>query len=197
MRKKYFLFLLAAVLVLGAAGGTLSYYKSSAGVTNRISTKESGVTLREVFNPADHWLPGETKEKQVSFSNSGDVPQVIRFQYTGKWSDSSGTPLPELTVPPTVNLADTDNWTKIGDWYYYKKVLQPAAVTANVIESVTFDKSLTNGGYDGKTDYSGKRYALTVTMESLSANTTETVAGWNMTFTVSGGTLTWQSATAT
>ena len=195
MRKKYFLFLLAAVLVLGAAGGTLGYYKSSASVTNRISTKESGVTLREVFNPADHWLPGETKEKQVSFSNSGDVPQVIRFQYTGKWSDSSGASLPEPAVPPTVNLADTGNWEKIGDWYYYKKVLQPAAVTANVIKSVTFDKSLTNGGYDGKTDYSGKRYALTVTMESLSANTTETVAGWNMTFTDSGGTLTWQSAT--
>ncbi len=193
MRKKYFLFLLAAVLVLGAAGGTLGYYKNSAGVTNRISTKESGVTLREVFNPADHWLPGETKEKQVSFSNSGDVPQVIRFQYTGKWSDSSGTSLPGLTVQPTVNLADTDNWEKIGDWYYYKKVLQPAAVTANVIESVTFDKSLTNGGYDGKTDYSGKRYTLTVTVESLSANTTETVAGWNMTFTVSGGTLTWSA----
>lgn len=195
MRKKYFLFLLVAVLVLGAAGGTLGYYKSSAGVTNRISTKESGVTLREVFNPADHWLPGETKEKQVSFSNSGDVPQVIRFQYTGKWSDSSGASLPEPAVPPTVNLADTGNWEKIGDWYYYKKVLQPAAVTANVIKSITFDKSLTNGGYDGKTDYSGKRYALTVTMESLSANTTETVAGWNMTFTDSGGTLTWQSAT--
>ena len=195
MRKKFFLFLLAAVLVLGAAGGTLGYYKSSAGVTNRISTKESGVTLREVFNPADHWLPGETKEKQGSFSNSGDVPQVIRFQYTGKWSDSSGASLPEPAVPPTVNLADTGNWEKIGDWYYYKKVLQPAAVTANVIKSVTFDKSLTNGGYDGKTDYSGKRYALTVTMESLSANTTETVAGWNMTFTDSGGTLTWQSAT--
>lgn len=195
MRKKYFLFLLAAVLVLGAVGGTLGYYKNSAGVTNRISTKESGVTLREVFNPADHWLPGETKEKQVSFSNSGDVPQVIRFQYTGKWSDSSGTSLPGLTVQPTVNLADAGNWTKIGDWYYYKKVLQPAAVTDNVIKSVTFDKSLTNSGYDGKADYSGKRYALTVTMESLSANTTETVAGWNMTFTDSGGTLTWQSAT--
>lgn len=193
MRKKYFLFLLAAVLVLGAVGGTLGYYKNSAGVTNRISTKESGVTLREVFNPADHWLPGETKEKQVSFSNSGDVPQVIRFQYTGKWSDSSGTSLPEPAVPPTVKLADTGNWTKIGDWYYYKKVLQPAAVTANVIESVTFDKSLTNGGYDGKTDYSDKRYTLTVTVESLSANTTETAAGWHMTFTDSGGTLTWSA----
>lgn len=191
MRKKYFLFLLAAVLVLGAVGGTLGYYKSSAGVTNRISTKESGVTLREVFNPADHWLPGETKEKKVSFSNSGDVPQVIRFQYTGKWSDSSGTPLPEPAVPPTVNLADTGNWEKIGDWYYYKKVLQPNDVTADVIKSVTFDASLTNGGYDGKTDYSGKRYTLTVTVESLSANTTETIAGWNMTFTDSGGTLTW------
>lgn len=195
MRKKYFLFLLAAVLVLGAVGGTLGYYKNSAGVTNRTSTKESGVTLREVFNPADHWLPGETKEKQVSFSNSGDVPQVIRFQYTGTWSDSSGTSLPEPAVPPTVKLADTGNWTKIDDWYYYKKVLQPNDVTANVIESVTFDKSLTNGGYDGKTDYSGKRYTLTVTVESLSANTTETVAGWNMTFSVSGDTLTWRSAT--
>lgn len=193
MRKKYFLFLLAAVLVLGAVGGTLGYYKNSAGVTNRISTKESGVTLREVFNPADHWLPGETKEKKVSFSNSGDVPQVIRFQYTGKWSDSSGTPLPGLTVQPTVNLADTGNWEKIDGWYYYKKVLQPNDVTANVIESVTFDASLTNGGYDGKTDYSGKRYTLTVTVESLSANTTETAAGWHMTFTDSGGTLTWSA----
>lgn len=193
MRKKYFLFLLAAVLVLGAVGGTLGYYKNSAGVTNRISTKESGVTLREVFNPADHWLPGETKEKQVSFSNSGDVPQVIRFQYTGKWSDSSGTPLPGLTVQPTVNLANTGNWEEIDGWYYYKKVLQPNDVTANVIESVTFDASLTNGGYDGKTDYSGKRYTLTVTVESLSANTTETVAGWHMTFTDSGGTLTWHA----
>lgn len=193
MRKKYFLFLLAAVLVLGAVGGTLGYYKNSAGVTNRISTKESGVTLREVFNPADHWLPGETKEKQVSFSNSGDVPQVIRFQYTGEWSDSSGTPLPGLTVQPTVNLAGTGNWEEIDGWYYYKKVLQPNDVTANVIKSVTFDKSLTNGGYDGKTDYSGKRYTLTVTVESLSANTTETVAGWHMTFTDSGGTLTWHT----
>lgn len=193
MRKKYFLFLLAAVLVLGAVGGTLGYYKNSAGVTNRISTKESGVTLREVFNPADHWLPGETKEKKVSFSNSGDVPQVIRFQYTGKWSDSSGTPLPEPAVPPTVNLADTGNWEEIDGWYYYKKVLQPNDVTANVIESVTFDKSLTNGGYDGKADYSDKRYTLTVTVESLSANTTETVAGWHMTFTDSGGTLTWSA----
>lgn len=193
MRKKYFLFLLAAVLVLGAVGGTLGYYKNSAGVTNRISTKESGVTLREVFNPADHWLPGETKEKKVSFSNSGDVPQVIRFQYTGKWSDSSGTPLPGLTVQPTVNLTNTGNWEEIDGWYYYKKVLQPNDVTANVIESVTFDKSLTNGGYDGKADYSGKRYTLTVTVESLSANTTETVAGWHMTFTDSGGTLTWHA----
>ncbi len=193
MRKKYFLFLLAAVLVLGAVGGTLGYYKSSAGVTNRISTKESGITLREVFNPADHWLPGETKEKKVSFSNSGDVPQVIRFQYTGNWSDSSGTSVPGPAVPPTVNLADTGNWEKIGDWYYYKKVLQPNDVTANVIKSVTFDKSLTNGGYDGKTDYSGKRYTLTVTVESLSANTTETIAGWHMTFTDSGGTLTWHA----
>lgn len=193
MRKKYFLFLLAAVLVLGAVGGTLGYYKSSAGVTNRISTKESGITLREVFNPADHWLPGETKEKKVSFSNSGDVPQVIRFQYTGKWSDSSGTSVPEPAVPPTVNLADTGNWEKIGDWYYYKKVLQPNDVTADVIKSVSFDASLTNGGYDGKTDYSGKRYTLTVTVESLSANTTETVAGWHMTFTDSSGTLTWRA----
>ena len=72
-------------------------------------------------------------------------------------------------------------------------MLQPNDVTANVIKSVTFDASLTNGGYDGKADYSGKRYTLTVTVESLSANTTETVAGWHMTFTDSGGTLTWHA----
>ena len=75
MRKKYFLFLLAAVLVLGAAGGTLSYYKSSAGVTNRISTKESGVTLREVFNPADHCCPVKRRRNRSPSATAGMFPR--------------------------------------------------------------------------------------------------------------------------
>lgn len=194
MRKKHFLLLLAFVLTLGAVGGTWGYHRAEASVVNRISTRESGVTMREVFNPADKWLPGETKEKKVSFSNSGESPQVIRFRYDSRWSDSSGNPVAEPTTVPAINRADTENWQPLGGWYYYKRALQPGEVTAEVITSIRFDKSLTNGGYDGKADYSDKRYTLTVTMEALDVNSTETAAGWGVTFVSSGGALTWSDA---
>lgn len=203
MKKRHFLLLLVIVLLLSAVSSTWGYHKTASPVVNRISTKKSGVTMREVFNPADKWLPGETKEKRVSFSNSGELPQVIRFKCESAWSESTlngiaDAPVLTLTQKPTIQFSDTKNWQQVGDWYYYKKALQPGAVTENAISAVKFGSELTNGGYDGKKDYSNKRYTLTVIMEALDVNQIETEAGWGMTFTAAAdGVLTWSASNQT
>lgn len=203
MKKRHFLLLLVIVLLLSAVSSTWGYHKTASPVVNRISTKKSGVTMREVFNPADKWLPGETKEKQVSFSNSGELPQVIRFKCESAWSESTlngiaDAPVLTLMQEPMIQFSDTGNWQREGDWYYYKKALQPGAVTKKAISAVKFGSELTNGGYDGKEDYSNKRYTLTVIMEALDVNQIETEAGWGMTFTAAAdGVLTWSASNQT
>lgn len=203
MKKRHFLLLLVIVLLLSAVSSTWGYHKTASPVVNRISTKKSGVTMREVFNPADKWLPGETKEKQVSFSNSGELPQVIRFKCESAWSESTlngiaDAPVLTLMQEPMIQFSDTGNWQQVGEWYYYKKALQPGAVTENAISAIKFGSELTNGGYDGKEDYSNKRYTLTVIMEALDVNQIETEAGWGMTFTAAAdGVLTWSASNQT
>lgn len=203
MKKRHFLLLLVIVLLLSAVSSTWGYHKTASPVVNRISTKKSGVTMREVFNPADKWLPGETKEKQVSFSNSGELPQVIRFKCESTWSERSkvvGADAAVLTLPlqPTIQFSDRENWKQVGEWYYYKKALQPGETTPDAISAIKFGSELTNGGYDGKKDYSNKRYTLTVIMEALDVNQIETEAGWGMTFTAAAdGVLTWSASNQT
>lgn len=203
MKKRHFLLLLVIVLLLSAVSSTWGYHKTASPVVNRISTKKSGVTMREVFNPADKWLPGETKEKQVSFSNSGELPQVIRFKCESTWSERSevvgaDAPVLTLTRKPTIQFSDMENWKQVGEWYYYKKTLQPGETTPDAISAIKFGSELTNGGYDGKKDYSNKRYTLTVIMEALDVNQIETEAGWGMTFTAAAdGVLKWSASNQT
>lgn len=204
MKKRHFLLLLVIVLLLSAVSSTWGYHKTASPVVNRISTKKSGVTMREVFNPADKWLPGETKEKQVSFSNSGELPQVIRFKCESTWSESTlngitDAPVLNLSLQPTIQFSDRENWLQVGEWYYYKKTLQPGETTPDAISAVKFGSELTNGGYDdGKEDYSNKRYTLTVIMEALDVNQIETEADWGMTFTAADdGALTWSASNQT
>ena len=200
MKKRHFLLLLVFVLALGMVGGALAYYQSTLHVQNRLTTKESGVTMKEIFNPADQWVPGETKQKEVSFGNVGLVDQVIRFRVIEKWSTNSGTAWtyqgsyspPPVTIHYTAAVAA--DWSEIDGWYYYKKPLKPGGEEPRVIDQLSFSKALANGGYSSVDDFSDKRYSLTVEMEALDVNSAETQAAWQMTFTQSGNTLTWRSA---
>jgi alternate signal-mediated exported protein len=203
--------LLIFALAVGAVGGTwASYYHTSKNVQNRLTTRESGVTLKEVFNPADQWVPGEDKQKEVSFGNIGQSDQVIRFKTTEIWYDNNGTPGSLNDDVPWAYTGTYDPqpavihytsevtglnaaWVKIGDYYYYKKILAAETDTPLVIDSVSFSSAISNAGPGAPDDFSNKRYSLSVQMESLDVNTIETAAGWNMTFSQSGNALTWST----
>ncbi len=204
--KKFALpLILVSVVAFSAIGTTWALYASSGDVTNRITTLKSGVTLKEIFNPADQWVPGETKQKEVYFGNSGEAKQIIRFKVTEKWYDNNGTPdrlyddnewtytgtynPPPATIHFTQSL-ETD-WVKIDDYYYYTKILDVGADTPRVIDNVQFSNEINNGGYNEEEDFSNKRYALTVHLEALNVNTSESLAAWGMTFTENNSKLNW------
>ena len=211
-KKKILPLLVLSVSVIGTIlGGTYAYYASVSDVQNQMITKGSEVFLRELFNKDDYWVPGETKEKAVSFGNQSDLDQVIRFKVTEKWYDNKGTPanLSDDTVwtpvgtysPPPVVINWTSEvtggtWVKIGDWYYYTKVFASGSkssptLTPDVISSVTFSPSISNAGPGAVDDFSDKRYSLLVEMETLDVNTDMTKEAWHMTFLESGSNLTW------
>lgn len=210
-KKRYHILLALLCLELGAVGGTWAYYHSGSDVVNRLTTLESGVTLKEIFNPADQWVAGESKQKEVSFGNTGDASQVIRFKVTEAWYDNKGSP-GDLTddtpwtykgtyspAPAVVHYTgevagSSPSWVKADGYYYYTKVLGKGETTPPVIDKVAFSSAISNGGPGAADDFSGKRYSLTVQLESLDVNPKETMAGWKMTFTRNGDRLTWSKA---
>ena len=200
-----------AALCTGIISGTYSYYGGLDQAVNQMQTRESGVALKEVFNPADLWVAGETKEKTEAFTNSGESAQLIRFHCQESWYDNQGTP---------EDLSDDKPWAYTGTydpepavihfttavtgtqaqwyynakdgWYYYLQVLEPGQVTDDVLDSVTFSSAISNAGPGAQDDFSNKRYSLTVVLESVGVNPTETEAAWGMRFVQdSEGTLSW------
>lgn len=186
---------LGLVLVSSVAVYAAVQYNQVKTLDNVMSTKTSAVNMQEIFNPNDKWFPGETKQKEVRFGNTGETDQVMRYKYEATWTDeATGEVFPATISDVTIGWCNTDQWTLIGDWYYYKSILEPGEVTDLVMESVTFSPELSNGSYTDATDYSNKSYTLTITMEALPVDSDVTAATWGVTFTQSDSSISWSKA---
>ena len=196
------------VLLTGFMDITLAFFTSSDKLDNKLRTVGSEVYLLELFHPDDLWLPGETKDKVVSFGNWQKTDQVIRFKVKTEWIDEDGFPWAytgNYTPDPIVinwteeiSGGTKATWIKIGDYYYYKKVLlqregvHPTELPP-VMESVTFSDELSNDNSHSE-DFSNKTCRLYVEMETLNVNPDITAEAWNVTFTQEGTFLKWVTA---
>ena len=165
-----------------------AYYSSRASVRNTLTTTSSGVFLQELFNPNDHWLPGETKAKEVNFGNSGQSAQVIRFRVEEQWRNAAGEDwLPQQEKAAHINwtLSLKNDWTKIPSadgnvWYYYKHFLEAGEETPTVMDSIVFSQSLSNDSH--AEDFTGASFSLVVYLEALDVNAEITKAEWRVWF---------------
>lgn len=200
-KRKQMAALVVLVLVLGMIGGTFAAYNGTTQAVNTMMTPIGGVSLREVFNPADKWVPGETKQKEVHMGNDQKIEQVIRFRVLENWYDASnnawaytGTYNP---APATINwtseiTGSSATWEKHTDGYfYYKKVLTAGAQTPNVMSGVTFSPAIANGGVGQVDDFSDKRYSLIIEMEALEVNSDQTTQEWQRSFARTGNVIAW------
>lgn len=198
MNKKPLIALLL-LAVVGVVGGTFAYFTNEATFENVFKTSVYSTEVTETFNAPTDWKPGTTTPKTVVAKNTGSVPVAVRVSYTEKWVAADGTTELSLTDDDgnraaVINFANTADWTKVGDYYYYKNKgeLAPNATTSSFIESVTYNSAIvpemncvTSDDETAHTktvtcaptagSYAGATYTLNVKVETLQADAAATV----------------------
>lgn len=195
--KQTKLMMVLVCLTLVVVSDAMAFYSNHGGnIENMMLTKSSSVYIQELFDPADDWLPGETKQKEVKFGNMGARNQVIRFRIETQWLSGSGDEwTPTMTNPVEIKWSDAlgTEWMSFPDddgWYYYKDILMPGAETKAVMEAVKFATKLSN---DRRIqDFTHTTYRILIYMEGLDADSQITNAKWSKTFTQNDG-LDWKS----
>lgn len=212
--KKIAKIMLILSILLIVIGFTFAYYNNTKTIPNVMQTSTSEMVLNEIFNENDYWVAGETKQKEVSFENTGEIEQLVRFTVEVVWleqvTDVDGNTSwvewteqsTETIEAVTINYSDyllgatdiTAQWTEIDGYYYYNTTLSPNTETDIVMESVYFSSSLDNGGYGSSLDYSNKQCSITIKMEAIDVNTDVALDQWEVNYTIDDdGTITWSA----
>lgn len=182
-KKKIIGLCIAGVLAVGSIGGSLAWFTSSDSVTNPFSTAStdnpsdpnSGIEINEIFNKedADNTLPGDKVTKQVNVINKATYDQLIRVKIKKVWKDAKGNEKSDLDTKNIIlnfekNLTDSNKpeegkWIEGSDgYYYYNGIVNPDGQTANLLESVTLSKDITN-------EFKGLKFDVIVDSEGVQA----------------------------
>ena len=185
MKQRKSVIALLLVAIIGIVGLTFAYFANSTEVENIFTTKEYGTTYTEQFVSPDNWLPGDTTNKTITATNTGQVDQAVRISLSQEWVSHNGDTLAlskNGVTAAVLNLANTSDWTKVGDYYYYNYKLAPGETTTSFLESVTFNKDIelddtctesVNNGVrtiscnSSGDDYDNATYTLTLTIETV------------------------------
>ena len=204
MKNRKTIIALLLVAIVGIVGLTIAYFANSQTIENNFITKEYGTEVVEEFVSPDNWLPGDTTNKTVVAENTGQVDQAVRVKLIESWtthnngtlngwihpdgSKSTHTTQTELATDERVailNLGNTSDWTKVGDYYYYNYKLAPGESTTTFLESVTFNSKTklddtcettidegvrTISCNSSGDDYDYAKYKLTINIETVQYN---------------------------
>ena len=112
--------------------------------------------------------------KKVHIENTGDVDMYVRIALDQK-IESLSDPAAQLNFEHISLDINTADWTKQGDYYYYKKALKPGQATEPLFTTVSFDAKMGN-------EYMNARVRIDVDAQAVqSKNNTDsplTAAGW-------------------
>ena len=205
MKQNRTIMILILVLFIGIIGLTVAYFSNSTSLDNIFQTKPYGTTVEETFTSPSNWLPGDEITKEITATNTGEIDQAVRIKLTESWipfnsnstlngwihqdgTKSTHTSSEDLENDERVAIINFDNlsdWTKVGDYYYYKYKLSPNESTSSLIKSVTFnpntkldDTCVSTQTATGQTitcnssgsDYDHATYTLTFDIETVQYN---------------------------
>ena len=127
-RPKHFAGLLALVLILVCTvGGTVAYLVANTDpVTNTFTPGKVSCQVEEEFKDND------TVKTKAVIKNTGNVPAYIRVAVVANTVDGDNiTGMADLSE----GWLNDEYWTKSGDFYYYKGVVQPGEKTDNLLKT--------------------------------------------------------------
>ena len=182
--KKLLIVLIILFLTLGIIGFTFAYFSENYTFDNLFTSAIYQTRATEVFTSPESWMPGDTTPKEVTVTNTGNIPVKVRISYSEHWENHKGETIPNKQNDENVaiiNLDNTNEWTKQGGYYYYNDELDPNETTSSFISSVTFNPNVigsiecvengakrtctsTGDGYDNAT------YTLTLRIETIQAD---------------------------
>ena len=145
MKKKIISCCLAvALVVVAVAGGTLAYFTDDANKVNDFTVGNVDIDIVEPnwedaveANKNDNMYPGQEIKKDPTVVNTGNNPVFVRVKLTNELSD---------TVK--INYTVTNEWEKVGSYYYFKgEVAALDGKTTPIIENFTIDTATTNTTY--------------------------------------------------
>ena len=128
-RPKHFAGLLALVLILVCTvGGTVAYLVAHTDpVVNTFTPGEVSCQVEEKFE-------GNNVKTEAVVRNTGNVPAYIRVAVVANTIDAQRNITGMATTLPG-NWLNAEKWTEVGGFYYYKGVVQPGDVTANLLKT--------------------------------------------------------------
>lgn len=177
----FVLLFLAGCFALGLTGGTMAYYHQEKRLGNPFTTGSSQVALNEEFDPTSSFLPGEKVVKEAYFKNTGKTDLYLRIKdpiSTAVWIpavDKDERELDTAAVEITWSQSWKEDWQRLGDYYYYEKVLPAGENTELIIESLSLKSNVSNDRHGP--DYSEKTFSLNLKAEAVSSGSDGTEWG--------------------
>lgn len=185
MKKQARVGIVAAMMLLLTAWGSLAYYVANETAHNVISTGGLDVELVESainengriipFQNLNNLLPGETVSKIPQVRNLGKYSAYIRAKVRSAATLADGT---KVDVPANLVGVNYDqaNWKHDEDGYfYYNEALKEAELSKELFDTVTIAPELGN-------IYKDATFAITVSVEAVQAANNGTSAitatGW-------------------
>ena len=196
------------VAIITVIGISIAYFTNSIDIENLFETKPYGTKVDEEFESPDNWLPGTTTPKTLTVTNTGEVEEAVRISYRETWTSKNAKDNEEegdLALQQgdnkvaLINFINPDDWTKVVEnnktYYYYNYKLGPNETTSELLDSVTFNKAITNdyNCVESDTDtsktmrckstgngYDGATYKLTFSIETVQYDKYKTAWGTNV-----------------
>ena len=189
------------MLIVTGVGSTYAYNHHSTQQENLLKASKVAAEIIENGNSVDESKGfeikhGENIEKRVRFKNTGEAAVFIRVSFGEAWIGSQGEWLASDNEYAILHWTSAwaDEWYKCDDgWYYYKKILKPNEITAEVLSSVIFES------YENiPEEYLEANYQLFFTMEvvqysdDMMVNSGALREGFDRSATVADSIVTWK-----
>lgn len=124
--------LMAILMLIGVmAGSTVAY------LVDKTSPVENTFEYATVSCRVDESFDGETKQ-DVRVTNTGTADAYIRATYVINWLDEHNNIVASVPEGYSYSMGNpTDDWQKIGDYYYYLKPVAPGKSTEGSLLTCT------------------------------------------------------------
>lgn len=171
------------LMTLTVVHAILAFSTADVAASGSHTLDQVDITLIDVYRKPSSIVPGQTVAKSVSvLNNANSQAAYVRIKLVKEWDrPANGQGIALASDLITINFTHDNDWIKIGDYYYYKKILpagraEPNAAmrtTSTLFESFTLSPNAGN-------QYANISGHITVSAEAIQASGDAITIEWDV-----------------